>query len=102
MVWAGDGAHLGVGWYTVRRNAQGVETHTESFVIVSARDGGLADGDQWTPGSINQVFFSPDGSHFVNLANRNPEVVYLDGSATVSLAGLLPNSYSTAQFVWIP
>jgi len=102
LVWAGDGAHLAVGWHTVRRDAQGLETHTESFVIASARDGGLAEGDQWTPGSINQVFFSPDGSHFVNLANRTPEVEYLDGSGSVSLAGLLPDSYSTAQFVWIP
>lgn len=99
--WTSDGAHLLIGRHTIRQSPAGSENHSYSFVVISARDGRLASGDGWQRGSADLVFFSPEGSHYVNLTDPT-EVVSLDGSGNIPLGKLIEPGDIGSQLVWIP
>jgi hypothetical protein len=99
--WAPGGAHLAIGWHTMRRRADGLEDHTYSRLILAVPDGAMVPAGGWTSGALDTLYFSPDGASVAYHARGTIEVVELDGSGTTTLNTLV--SFGPGrQLVWSP
>jgi hypothetical protein len=85
-----DGRYAAVSRHTITRDAQGLETHREWFVIVRLSDGAflptarqrvpeLTAGDGWIAAPLSDVFFSPDSRRLVYHVPFSLQVLDLDG-----------------------
>jgi hypothetical protein len=97
--WAPGGRHLAVAWHTMRRET--FERHTYAFALVDVASGTLFGAQEWTPGPIESVVFSPDGARVVYPADGVPHVVNLDGSGSIGLRSTAAFG-SGQQLVWLP